>query len=60
MTNDNDVNEMAKHSMSRTVTDGHIIMGTVAIKRIQGSLLPWIANYGRGFYCGRNGECHDE
>jgi hypothetical protein len=36
MTNDNDVNEMAKHSMSCTVTDGHVIMGTVAIKRIQG------------------------
>jgi hypothetical protein len=68
MTNDNDTNEMAKCLMSRTVTDGHVIMGTVAIKRIQGlagildkgSSLPWIANYSRGFYCGRNGECHDE
>jgi hypothetical protein len=44
MTNDNDVNEMAKHSMSRTSTDGHVIMGTVAIKRIQG-LVFWIKDH---------------
>jgi hypothetical protein len=41
MTNDNDVNEMAKHLMSRSVMDGHVIMGTVAIKWIQG-LVFWI------------------
>jgi hypothetical protein len=44
MTNDNDVNEMAKHLMSHTVTDGCIIMGTVAIKRIQG-LVFWIKDH---------------
>jgi hypothetical protein len=44
MTNDNDVNEMAKCSMSRTVMDGHVIMGTVAIKQIQG-LVFWIKDH---------------
>jgi hypothetical protein len=44
MTNDNDVNEMAKRLMSCTVMDGHVIMGTVAIKRIQG-LVFWIKDH---------------
>lgn len=41
MTNDNDVNEMAKRSMARTAAEGRVNVGTVAIKRIQG-LVFWI------------------
>jgi hypothetical protein len=41
MTNNNDVNEIAKRLMSRAAMDGRVIMGTVAIKRIQG-LVFWI------------------
>jgi hypothetical protein len=33
MTNDNDVNEMAKHLMSHTVMDGCIIMGLLLLSR---------------------------
>jgi hypothetical protein len=48
MTNNNDVNEMAKHSMSHAVTDGRIIMGTAATKQIQGLVL-WIKDH---CFCG--------
>jgi hypothetical protein len=44
MANDNDVNEMAKRSMSCTVMNGCIIMGTVATKQIQG-LVFWIKDH---------------